>query len=467
MSSFSGLNTAASGLAAARRAMDVVGQNIVNQTTAGYTRQRVSTEAVGAIPNRFSTGVVAGQGVAVTGIERLGDAVLDARVRDTLAGSGFWSTRAVAVTTAEAALAEPTQDGLAARLSEFWAGWQDLANTPDSGAARAVVLESAGELAAHVAGGYRAIAAQWSDARAEVDRTVAHVNQTAEQIAALNRDIRDAQASGRPAHELVDRRNLLAQNLARTAGTTSRVEADGTMTVRIDGNALVAGVDARALRVSGPASVEDGARVHVQWEDAPDIPVAMSGGELGGLLSVLAPDADGGPLASLAATYNAVATTLASSVNALHGTGATFGGALGGEFFALAGTGPAALGLSVAVTDPADLALGAPGAGAHDASIADAISQLGRGTASPDRLWSDRVLSFAVATAGDVQRARQADATAVAATAAQQSVAAVDGDEETVSLVTYQAAYQAAARVITAVDEALDTVINRMGLVGR
>ena len=103
MSSFSGLNTAASGLAAARRAMDVVGQNIANQTTAGYTRQRVSTEAVGAIPNRFSTGVVAGQGVAVTGIERLGDAVLDARVRDTLAVSGFWSTRAVAVTTAEAA----------------------------------------------------------------------------------------------------------------------------------------------------------------------------------------------------------------------------------------------------------------------------------------------------------------------------------------------------------------------------
>ena len=39
--------------------------------------------------------------------------------------------------TALAALAEPTEDGLSARLSQFWAGWQDLANTPDSGAARA------------------------------------------------------------------------------------------------------------------------------------------------------------------------------------------------------------------------------------------------------------------------------------------------------------------------------------------
>ncbi|WP_309472611.1 flagellar basal body rod C-terminal domain-containing protein [Microbacterium sp. H6] len=35
------------------------------------------------------------------------------------------------------------------------------------------------------------------------------------------------------------------------------------------------------------------------------------------------------------------------------------------------------------------------------------------------------------------------------------------------SLLTYQTAYQAAARVMTAVDEALDVLINRTGLVGR
>ena len=38
MSTFSGLTTAASGLAAARRGMDVVGQNIANQKAEGYTR---------------------------------------------------------------------------------------------------------------------------------------------------------------------------------------------------------------------------------------------------------------------------------------------------------------------------------------------------------------------------------------------------------------------------------------------
>ena len=79
MSTFSGLSTAASGLAAARRGMDVVGQNIANQTTDGYTRQRVSTHAVAALQaGRIGRGALPGQGVAVDGISRLGDALLDA-----------------------------------------------------------------------------------------------------------------------------------------------------------------------------------------------------------------------------------------------------------------------------------------------------------------------------------------------------------------------------------------------------
>ncbi|MGI0520670.1 flagellar hook-associated protein FlgK, partial [Microbacterium maritypicum] len=65
MSTFSGLNTAASALAAARRGMDVVGQNIANQKTEGYTRQRVTTSAVAAIAQtgRFSVGALPGHGV--------------------------------------------------------------------------------------------------------------------------------------------------------------------------------------------------------------------------------------------------------------------------------------------------------------------------------------------------------------------------------------------------------------------
>lgn len=469
MSTFSGLTTAASGLAAARRGMDVVGQNIANQKTEGYTRQRVVTSSVAAVAQtgRFSTGAVPGHGVSIDGVARLGDALLDARVRDTLGASGYWATRALAATTAEAALAEPTENGLAHRLTAFWAGWQDLANTPDSGAAASTILESAKELAAHISGGYRAVAAQWNDARGAAERTVSQVNAAADQIAVLNTEIRDALASGRSANELMDQRDVLAQDVARLAGATATVEPDGTLTVRIGGNALVAGGDARHLALTGAHSIDSGQRVGVFWESAPDLPVVVDGGELGGTLSVLAPAADGGSLAQLAAGYDRVATALAGALNTQHRAGVTASGQPGGDFFTVPTTGSAALGLQVAVTSASELALAAPGAGAKDATNADLISQIGRSATSPDAVWSDQVTRFGVATAADVQRARVADSAAVGAFAAQQSVAAVDGDEETISLLTYQTAYQAAARVLTAVDEALDVLINRTGVVGR
>jgi flagellar hook-associated protein 1 FlgK len=40
-------------------------------------------------------------------------------------------------------------------------------------------------------------------------------------------------------------------------------------------------------------------------------------------------------------------------------------------------------------------------------------------------------------------------------------------DEETINLITYQKAYQAAARIVTVMDEMLDTLINSTGRVGR
>lgn len=469
MSTFSGLGTAASALAAARRGMDVVGQNIANQTTEGYTRQRVSTSAIAAVAQsgRFSVGALPGHGVAVDGIARLGDSLLDARVRAGVSASGFWSARALAATTAEAALAEPTGAGLAARLSQFWTGWQDLANSPDSGAAAAVVIESAQELASRIAGGYRAVAGQWSDVRTSVDRTIAQVNAAAGQIAELNLEIRGALASGRSANELIDRRDALVQTISQLAGARGVLEADGTMTVRIDGNALVTGGDSRTLTASGPASIDEGGRITVSWSGPDGFAVTVDGGELGGMLSVLAPAEDGGLLAGLAKSYNSVASELARTVNTQHRAGVTAAGQPGGDFFSLSAGGPAALGLRVAVQTASDLALAASGAGALDGSNADAISQIGRDAVSPDAIWADTVAGLAVATAGDVQRAQLAEAASISAIGAQRSVAAVDGDEETISLLTYQTAYQAAARVLTAVDEMLDVLINRTGIVGR
>jgi flagellar hook-associated protein 1 FlgK len=48
-----------------------------------------------------------------------------------------------------------------------------------------------------------------------------------------------------------------------------------------------------------------------------------------------------------------------------------------------------------------------------------------------------------------------------------QSVMGVSLDEELAQMIKFQHAYEAAARVITTMDEAINTVVNGMGIVGR
>lgn len=468
MSSFAGLRLAESALSAARAGMTVTGQNIANQTTPGYTRQRVeqSPAAAPGLAGLWRGGFAVGGGVDVTGIARLGDEILDARVRDALATSGFWTARASAAAQAETAMAEPTKQGLAANLNRFWAGWSDLANTPEPAAAQ-VVLTNAQVLVGQIAAGYDAVATQWSGLRGAVDRQVADVNAVAGQVATLNGQIREALQSGRSANELIDQRNVLAQQLSSAVGATGVQEADGTLTLRVDGNALVAGDASRALVAHGPTDIADAGRVTITWSARPDVPVAVTGGAIGGTISALAPATDGGSLASVAQAYNDTARALASAVNDLHRSGVTSTGAAGGDFFGLAPAGPPAKGLTVLPDGLDDLALAAPGAGAKDTTIADRISALATSGSGPTKIWATFVTGFAVTVAGDLQRADIAGTGAVAAVTAQQSSASVDGDEETINLLTYQTAYQAAARVLTAMDEALDLLINRTGLVGR
>ncbi|MFE7843702.1 flagellar hook-associated protein FlgK [Microbacterium sp. NPDC057407] len=468
MASFAGIRLAASGLAAARAGMEVTGQNIANQATTGYTRQRVDQAPVGApgATGLWPSVLRVGGGVDVTAIARLGDEVLDARVRDALATSGYWSARATAAGQAEVTMAEPTEDGLAANLDRFWAGWSDLANNPDSATAQ-VVLNNAQVLVGQIAAGYHAIAGQWEGLRGQVDRQVADVNATAGRVAVLNTQIREAVQSGRNANELIDQRNLLAQQLSTAVGATGTVEADGTLTVRVDGNALVSGDRARAITAAGPRDIADSGRVTLEWADRPGVAVSVTGGTIGGTISTLAPASDGGTLAAVAQAYNDTAVALADTVNAIHRSGETAGGAAGGDFFALYPAGPPALGLSVIPAGLDELALAAPGAGPLDTTIADRISALSASAVSASKTWSDFVTGFGVTVAGDLQRADIADTGAVAAVASQQSSASVDGDEETINLLTYQTAYQASARVLTAMDEALDLLINRTGLVGR
>lgn len=213
-----------------------------------------------------------------------------------------------------------------------------------------------------------------------------------------------------------------------------------------------------------------GSAVHLEWDHRPGVAVALEGGQIAGTLSLLAsPDASGtgGALAEAAASYNAFAIDLAGKVNAIHRGGATPSGTTGLDFFGFTAGLPPARGLSVIPTDVSGIAVGTPGAGGHNGTVADAIAQLGVAADSPNKLWSTFVTGIGVATKTDAQQASLAGLASTSAVNLQLVGASVDTDEENMNLISFQHAYQGAARVMTAVDEMLDTLINHTGLVGR
>lgn len=472
MSTFSGLNSALSGLNAARTGLNTTGQNLTNVNTAGYTRQRAEFSAVGT-PARGSlndVGVKVGQGVGVSGISRLGDAFLDARVRTSFSAAGYTGARADALNSIEETLNEPGPNGISSQLQGFWTSWQGVANSPGDAASSAVLLEKSATLTQSIASGYKAMDDQWSQTRGSADTVVKDINGTAAQVAALNKQIRAATAAGTPSNELIDQRNALTAKIAQLTGGTARDLPDGTNEILLGGNVLLSGSTSNEVKLSGATKMAQGRSVQLEWAHRPGSAVDLDGGKLAGMLSVLKPaelDGTGGMIAQTASSYNAMAQKLADTVNPVYKGGVAPDGTTGKDFFEFTAGVPEALGLTVVPKDAGSIQAGAPGAGGKDGSIAAGVSQLGAGANSPDTLWSDTVVRLGVEIQSGLQQAVLADVSLNNAVANQQSNASVDIDEENVNLLTYQHAYQAAARVMTAIDEALDVLINQTGRVGR
>src|SRR3954468_4171640 len=141
ISSFYGLQTSLRGLLAQQRSIDVTSHNIANASTVGYSRQEATLAAAPAmlIPaNAIQNGAGAhlGAGVDVQSYRRLRDTFLDLQYRGQTTNLGGHAARSSALDRAELSLAEPSDDGLSAQLSKFWNAWSDVANSPESPAAR-------------------------------------------------------------------------------------------------------------------------------------------------------------------------------------------------------------------------------------------------------------------------------------------------------------------------------------------
>jgi flagellar hook-associated protein 1 len=461
MSGFSTLNTAVSGLQAAQRAMDVAGQNVVNANTTGYSRQRVDLATAGTTSSAvFHTGgspVLSG--VSIESITRIRDSFLEA-MRATAGGKqSALTAESAALSAAQQLLSEPTDTGLQNTLDEFYASWYDLSLTPTDDAAGAVVLQRATAVVDQMHSLTSNLSDEWSTTHIALENVVAEANQAASDLATLNGQIQAQTVSDSTVNDLLDRRDQLVRRLAELVGATAVPGEDNQVSVSVGGVNVVSGTTSQQLTLSGAPTIGSATSdpPTLMWDTTA---VAVESGSAAGYLAALRTD-----LPDMQQQLDDVAVALRDAVNSIHQTGYTRSGATGTDFFTGTGSGD----IAIVPTDPEDLAV-AVASGVVDGSIAAAIGDLTKDDAASAALGgspgaSERWRSLTTAVGVQVQSLEASvtvqDSVVAAAEDAVESSAGVNLDEEMTNMLLYQRAYQASARVITVIDEMMNTLINR------
>ncbi len=467
-SSFFGINIATTGLMAQQMAMSVAGHNIANANNPTYKRQLAMMGAGPAFPY---AGVDGGSGVGQLGtgarvysIDRQRDRFIEGQLLNSRQNLGRWETAKQALDQVVGIIGEPSDSGLGSMLDKFWNSWQDLGLNPENLAVRSNVLE----YGSAVAGGLNNLYTQIEAVRQQQDMTivdkVSDINRLAGELAAVNDQIQRALGAGNQPNDLLDQRDAILSDLSRIVDIQVSGEGGATDLVTIGGHALVEG--SRSNKVA--TVLDDSAHRAVVWE-ADSSEVLIRGGELAGIQ-----DTQRKAIPRYLETLDEIANTLISRINELHRDGYGLDDAEGSspqrDFFA--GTGARDIRVSSELlSDPRKIAAawssGAPGDGTLAQEIAKLRSVPTVGTSTINEVYQNLVASNASDASSTAHRLDAQTALHQQLLFQQQSVSGVSLDEEMADMVRFQQAYNASARVFTAMDEMLDTLVSRVGVVGR
>jgi len=361
----------------------------------------------------------------------------------------------------EPMLAETTDDGLLPKLDQFWSSWQKLSTDPTNTSLRTVLLDDAGSLTTAL----NRRATQITQLRAEQNDVVAgqvnDINSLADQIAQLNGEISRVLSVGEQPNDLMDKRDLALDQLSELTGSVSFLQKNGEAVVSVGGHVLVVGHDAFKLHTQ--ASTADSSVVDVYWSD--NQKMIPPSGKVKGTLQVRDK-----VLVDQLTGLNTFASGIINQVNAIHRTGFGLNNTTNLDFFS--GSNASDIGINP-LLDGASIATssGVNQAGNSDIALQivglRTVKGMNTGTATLNEFYNSQITSLGVLTQHAVDNSYQHGLVAKALGDQRESVSGVSLDEEAANMAKAQKAYQAAARVLTAYDDLLDLVINRMGLVGR
>lgn len=457
------LSSAVSGLFAHRRRLDVISHNVANSNTIGYSRQRVDlVSASGAGVGIHSGSSQSLGGVEVAGITRSRDSFLESRSLEASGSSAKLVASHDVLMSVEALIGEPSDHGIIAGLDAMWGAFDDLANFPDALPQREAAIQSAVTVTGRLNEIDRQLRQLHETTKESLQSDVARVNALTSEIATLNEAI-SAVATDLSPNDLLDQRDLAASSLAQLVGARTRTRADGSMDVYLGNTTLVQGSRTFTVEVAETtdATLSPLGFQRVGLEVAGLVTVTDIAGSLGGKLDGL-----NGTVPDSINSLNEVAQQLITDVNTLHQAGEDLDGATGGTFFD--GSDAGTISVSAGIQSDARLVAAASlSGGTRDGSNAADIANLRSSTTGADATAVSFVATLGLTTQAVGQRASAESDAFQRVEEARLTARSVNVEEEMVDLIEAQRSYEAAARVVSTIDQMLDTLVNRLGVVGR
>jgi len=473
---FGSLNSSVKGLNAQQAGVETAGRNLANLSNTNYARQRVIFSDRGTVQTAYGPQSLGIEAVGTLGIR---DSLLDAQLVRELSLMAELEMGQSALKQAQAGLGQSidrasgtssttaSSGGLSESLSDFFLAFEALAAKPTDTGERQTLLQKAEILVDRFNLTDSRLAQVQTDMTNQIKSDVESINTLLSSIAELNGQINRLEVNTRSeAASLRDSRQQMLEELAGKMGFETRAQPGGEGQLQVYtrdslGNEVVLVAFAEAATLTTDAGATTVTATNLPGTGTPSA-IAVSSGAIKGAM-----DARDVSIKNLRTEIDTLARQVVIAVNDAYNPSGT-----GDDFFVATGLTAATIernsAIKVTTLEPDQTSGGAAGDPTIPAAVAAlAVKQFS--TAGGDlvdgtlsQYYINSVSDLGQALAGLNTRLSDQENIEALVRSQRDAVSGVSLDEEVADLLKYQRAFQANSKVISAIDEMLDTVINRM-----
>ena len=477
-----------SGLRTHQEVLNVIGHNISNADTPGYSRQKASI--VSANSQEFGN-FMFGAGSNLSNIQAVRDRFLNLQIAGSMTKQAGAETRFSTMEAISPVFSESGEANLGFLVQKFFQGFQDLTARPEDQSVRTALISQANSMIGGIQSRYTMLRDQRISADDSIGVMVTQINTLTTQIAKLNLRISNEPTPGAD-NDARDQRNEIVNQLSTLVGVQTFEDSNSLMTVVVDGAPapLVAGTVSFQMTTTKDPANSNYLKVEVQLGSPVDI-TGLRGGILGGKL-----DVRDTLLLGIQQKLDQLAAGIQGEVNLAHRAGYALDGATTNLDFFQTGVANGADGLPVTISAGTNY-VGMVNAWSVNAAIVTAPSLIGA-AAAPGRVGDNTQakvianLQFkanSVDTNGDAvgdsgpfstyvgiiigsigsqtreyQTTNTTEQNLLQALQSQRDrVSGVSLDEEAADLMIMQRGYQASARFISVIDQLTEQLVNQFG----